>query len=138
MGRSEPLHSQHCMTQRLRCRRRAIYVSNYWLPTHRKRRKCRTDQKLVSYLTHEVGDDPVESRVLEVQGLPSLADALLSCAEASEVLGSLRGGVSVQLHHDPPDTAAADADIEKYLGVRHFAAMSRAVSKRSKLARREL
>lgn len=66
----------------------------------------------------------MESRALEVQRLATPACALLSGAKAAEVLGGPWGGVGVKLHHDSPDTGAADGDIEEHLrvsaGSRHF------------------
>ena len=52
----------------------------------------------VASLTHEVGDDAVEARSLVVEGHAAAADALLAGAEGTEVLGSARNGVGVELH----------------------------------------
>jgi hypothetical protein len=48
----------------------------------------------VTTLEHELGDDAVEGRALEVEGLARLAGALLAGAEGAEVLSGLYRGQS--------------------------------------------
>jgi hypothetical protein len=48
---------------------------------------------LIAHLAHEVGDDPVEGRVLE-------SESLLAGAQRTEVLGSLRHHVVPKLKRD--------------------------------------
>jgi hypothetical protein len=50
-----------------------------------------------THLAHEVGDDAVELRVLEVQRFALLAHALLAGAQRTEVLSCLRHNVGEQL-----------------------------------------
>jgi len=70
----------------------------------------------VSTLSHEVRDDSVEGGALVVKGLAGLADALLSSAEAPEVLRGL-GGVLEQAESDPAGGSAPDGDVEEDSGV---------------------
>ena len=76
----------------------------------------------VSSLGHEVGDDSVEGRSLEVEGLSGLTDSLLSSAESSEVLGGL-WGVSGELHGDSASSLTTNSDVEE--NVRHIVCFSR-------------
>ena len=54
-----------------------------------------------------------------MKGLSALSDALLTGAESSEVLGSLRDRVSVELHDDSPGWLVANANIEENVRVWH-------------------
>ncbi|KAL0920449.1 hypothetical protein M5K25_009587 [Dendrobium thyrsiflorum] len=67
----------------------------------------------VTALAHELRDNAVKGRALEVKRLPGLADALLASAERAEVLRRARSRVGVELHDDSTGRATADRDIEK-------------------------
>ncbi|KAH0463640.1 hypothetical protein IEQ34_008222 [Dendrobium chrysotoxum] len=67
----------------------------------------------VTALAHELRDNAVKGRALEVKRLPGLADALLASAERAEVLRRARSRVGVELHDDSTARATADRDIEK-------------------------
>lgn len=54
----------------------------------------------VTALAHEVGDQVVERRSFEVEGLAAAIDSLLTGAEGAKVLGGPRGGVDEKLKHD--------------------------------------
>lgn len=73
----------------------------------------------ITSLEHELRDNSVENRVLEVQGLSALAHSLLSSAESSEVLGSLRDGIGVQLHDDSSSGLVTDSEVKENLRVGH-------------------
>ena len=74
----------------------------------------------VTALSHEAWDDTVELGSLEVEVLALLAHALLSSAEASEVLSGGWGGVSVELHDNSTGSLATNSDVEEDLGVGHL------------------
>ena len=81
-----------------------------------------TDARAVSEITsleHELGDNSVENRVLEVQRLSTLSHSLLSSAKSSEVLGSLGDAIGVQFHDDSSSGLITDGHVEENLGVRH-------------------
>ena len=52
----------------------------------------------ITTLAHEVGDDSVEGGSLEVKRLSRFTNPLFSSAESAEVLGSLGGNISTELH----------------------------------------
>jgi hypothetical protein len=54
------------------------------------------------HLQHELWDDPMEVRILEMQPLPGLAFALLSSAEGTKVLHCLWHCLSKETHHNAP------------------------------------
>ena len=62
-------------------------------------------------LYHEVFDHSVELGPLVSKRHPILL--VLPSAELSEVLGSLRRGVRVQLHHDPSDLRWANRHLKE-------------------------
>ena len=70
----------------------------------------------ITTLGHEAGDDSVEGATLVVEGLAGLANALLTSAESSKVLGAL-GGVSVEVDLDAAGGLATDGDVEEDGGV---------------------
>ena len=71
------------------------------------------------YLNHELGNDTVEGRALEVQGLAGGALALLTSAQGTEVLSSLGDNISEQFHGDASSGLATDGDIEIHTWARH-------------------
>ena len=73
----------------------------------------------ITALEHELRNDSVKDGSLEVKGLSALSHSLLSSAEGSEVLRSLRDSVSEQLHHDASSGLIADGDVEENLWVGH-------------------
>ena len=69
----------------------------------------------ITTLSHEAGDNSVESRALEVKSLACVAHSLLSCAESSEVLGCLGNGVSEETEDDSAGILSIDVDVEEDL-----------------------
>lgn len=67
----------------------------------------------VTTLDHELLNDPMKDGTLVVKRLSFLSYALLTSAEASEVLGSLWHEIRVQLHDNPTSRPAADLDVEE-------------------------
>ena len=66
----------------------------------------------VTALSHEAWDDSVEGASLEVQGLAGFANALLTCAQTSEVLRS--DGCRVeQINLDSLSSSATNGDVHK-------------------------
>lgn len=66
----------------------------------------------VTALAHKAWDDAVKLTGLE-------SEAFLSCAQSTEVFGSLWNNVSVQLEGDAAFLLAVDLDVEKDLRVLH-------------------
>ena len=71
----------------------------------------------VTTLAHEVGDDAVEGGSLEVQRLARATNALLSSAEGTEVISSLRANVSKELELNATSILTGDIDLEEHLWV---------------------
>mmetsp|Transcript_12582 Transcript_12582/g.27172 ORF Transcript_12582/g.27172 Transcript_12582/m.27172 type:complete len:213 (-) Transcript_12582:10-648(-) len=69
----------------------------------------------VSTLDHELRNDPVELRTLEVQGLAGLPHTLLTSAQGTEILYSLGDSLSEQTDHDATCWLATNLDIEEHL-----------------------
>mmetsp|Transcript_62401 Transcript_62401/g.71567 ORF Transcript_62401/g.71567 Transcript_62401/m.71567 type:complete len:201 (+) Transcript_62401:2354-2956(+) len=69
----------------------------------------------VTTLDHEVGDDSVEGRSLEVQGLSSNSGSILTSGEGSEVLNSLGDILTEQSQNDSTSFFTVDFNIEKDL-----------------------
>ena len=74
----------------------------------------------VTTLDHEVWDDTMELAALVVEWLAGLAHALLTSAEAAEVLSGLWDDVAEKLKDDPADLLASDTDIEENLWAAHI------------------
>src|SRR5688572_1936908 len=67
----------------------------------------------LTHLDHELLNDTVEGGALVVQRLSRLSKALLTSAEAAEVLGSLGDNVRVELHGDAAGFLRADRDVKE-------------------------
>jgi hypothetical protein len=63
---------------------------------------CSVSPCEVSTLAHELGNDPVKRRTLEVQGLSETSCAAFASAQTSEVLYCLWCNVRTKLHHYAP------------------------------------
>ena len=68
----------------------------------------------IATLGHEAGDDTMELAALEVEILALGAHALLTSAEALEVLSGLGGVLGIESHLNSAGCLAADSDIEEY------------------------
>ncbi len=66
----------------------------------------------IAALDHKLLDDSVETRALVVQRLAARAQALLTRAQAAEVLSRLRHYVVVQLYNDAAGRDVADLDVQ--------------------------
>ena len=71
----------------------------------------------VTTLGHELSDDSVERASLVVEWLATLSDTLLTSTESSEVLSSLWGLVSIELHGDSSGVLSTNSDIKENLWV---------------------
>lgn len=70
----------------------------------------------VTTLDHELLDDAMEDGALVVEGLPSLANALLARAKGTEVLDCLGDKFIIELHGDTTGGLAPDLNVEKDTG----------------------
>ena len=70
-------------------------------------------------LAHEVRDDTVKCRALEVQRLSGLTHALLASAKAAKVLCSLWGHICAKFHDDSACSRTTNSHVEVDLWVRH-------------------
>jgi len=74
----------------------------------------------ITTLAHEVLDHTVEGAALEVEGLAGLADTLLACAKAPEVLGSVGDDVSTKSHLNATRGRPTNGNVEEDNWVSHF------------------
>ena len=70
-------------------------------------------------LAHEVWNDAVKCRALEVQRLSGLTHALLASAKAAKVLCSLWGNIGAKFHDDSACSRTTDSHVEVDLWVCH-------------------
>merc|ERR1719291_482555 len=74
----------------------------------------------VTTLKHELWNDTMEARSLEMQCLARLAHALFTGAQSAEIFSGLRNFICVKFHGDAASWLATDGGVEKYLRVTHF------------------
>ena len=74
----------------------------------------------ITSLSHELSDNAMERGALVVEGLSTLSYSLLSSAEGTEVLSSLGGLVSVELHGDAAGILTTDGHVEENSRVGHI------------------
>lgn len=67
----------------------------------------------ITTLEHEIGNYAVEFGALVVEGFSTISFSLLSSAECSEILSSLRNDISVQSH----DNASCKQDEKKAMNI---------------------
>lgn len=67
----------------------------------------------IATLNHELFDDAVEERALVVQRFARFTNALLACAEGTEVLSRLGYNVIVEFECNAASRFSADGDVEE-------------------------
>ena len=68
----------------------------------------------VATLAHELWNDSVEERSLEVEWLAAGPDAFLPSAQCTKILCCARDNIRIKAHRDPASTLATDRYVEKH------------------------